>query len=238
MKYMCLSLSGLFFILTFQSVRADMPVIDFATIAKLTQEIGQLKKEYNLLNDTYENAKSQLQQTKQLVQDIEGNYGFGHLFNEQKDLLERQWSPKTWQDALQGLSGGNSQRYQQLLENYKQNNSTLSLEEYKKGASSSRAAIYQKEVETNRAASVTASYAFDDIQQHLQKVHDLSYKIEEAPNSKAATDLNSRLVAEVAYIQIQELKMQAVLNQQMAQQSSSQITTATELAKFEALPPT
>jgi len=49
-------------------------------------------------------------------------------------------------------------------------------------------------------------------------------------------DLNSRLLAEVAYIQIQELKMQTLLNQQLAQQASNRIFDETQNAKFNALP--
>lgn len=45
-----------------------------------------------------------------------------------------------------------------------------------------------------------------------------------------------RLLAEVAYIQIQELKMQAILNEQMAQQGADKISGETQAAQFNRLP--
>ena len=53
---------------------------------------------------------------------------------------------------------------------------------------------------------------------------------------RALMYLNSRLVAEVAYIQTQELKMQILLNQQWAQASADLIADKTARAKFNQLP--
>ena len=111
----------------------------------------------------------------------------------------------------------------------------MSQNDYKKGASDDKAKVYQQQVDVNRAAQVQASYAFNDINQHLQNVHDLSAQIEQAKNSKAAIDLNSRLVAELAYIEIQELKLQTLINQQQAEQESESIAGETQNAKFNTL---
>lgn len=88
----------------------------------------------------------------------------------------------------------------------------------------------------NRAAKVNATYAFGTIDSHLQTIYDLSQQIDVAPNSKAAMDLNSRLVAEVAFIQTQELKMQVLLNQQLAQANAETLASQEASAKFNTLP--
>ena len=116
------------------------------------------------------------------------------------------------------------------------NHPTLSENEYEKGASADKAKQYKQQVETNRAVSVNAIYAFNDIKAQLKSVHDLSAKIEQAKNTKAAVDLNSRLLTEIAFIQIQELKMQTLLNQQLAQAGASRIADETQAAKFNRLP--
>ena len=83
---------------------------------------------------------------------------------------------------------------------------------------------------------VNATYAFDNIKTHLETIYQLSQRIDQAQNTKAAVDLNSRLLAEVAYIQAQNLKMQILMNQQMAQVNADSIAVKTSSAKFNTLP--
>ena len=215
---------------------ANLPVIDVGAIANLIKNYEQLQSQYRLLTQTYQNAKQQLDKVKQLANDAEGHYGLGGLMNSAEDLKNRQWSPNDWQGALQGLSGGNPARYQELLHTYQQNHPTLSESAYKKGASLDNAKVYAQDVQVNRAAMVNASYAFNNIKTHLSTLHQLSQKIDETQNTKAALDLNSRLIAEGAYIQTQELKMQILLNQQMAQANADGIAAKTASAKFNTLP--
>ncbi|MFH1334264.1 MAG: type IV secretion system protein [Pseudomonadota bacterium] len=208
---------------------ATMPVIDYTAISKMTQE-------YQKLTELYKNAESQLEQEKQLVSDAEGHYGFGVFENSINDLKQRQWSPDTWDDTLQGLSGGNPERYQQLMDEYKKSHPVLSGSDYEKGATENQSKTYAQSIAVNRAATVNASYAFNDIKQHLQNVHDISSKIDQSTNTKAAVDLNSRLNAELAYISVQELKMLTLINQQLANQQSSEISESSDNSKFNTLP--
>lgn len=231
--------AGIFLVmaLAFYSAQSfAIPVEDFGAYAHMIQELAQLEKQYQVLQDAYKNAQDQLSQQKKLVSDSEGHYNVGSMLNGQGDLTQREWSPNTWDAALHGLSGGNPDRYNQLLSDYKKNHPTLSPEEFQKGASGPLAQVYQQQINTNQAADVNATYAFNDIQQSLKNVHELSEQIEKSPNTKASMDLNARLLAEVAYIQIQELKMQAILNEQVAQQNSEKISAETESAKFNRLP--
>ncbi len=213
-----------------------IPVEDFGAYIHMAQELSQLEKEYQVLKDAYKNAQDQLEQQKNLVTNSQGHYGFGSLQDGQGDLNNREWSPNSWDAALKGLSGGNAERYNQLLTEYRKNHQTLMPQDYKKGASEASSELYEQQIKTNQAASVNATYAFNDIEQSLKNVHELARQIESSPNTKASMDLNARLMAEVAYIQIQELKMQALLNEQMAQRNSDQISAETQSAKFNRLP--
>lgn len=198
-------------------------------IAQADRTIKQLREEYEELNKIQKTAEK-------LAEDNEGHSGFGGLFNTDSDVSQRKWSPDSWEDTLRGLSGGNSERYKQLQEIYKKDHPTLSFETYTKRTNPEMGRIYKSQIQTNQAASVSASFAFNDINKHIQTVYQLSQQIEEAKNTKAAMDLNSRLLAEMAYIQIQELKMQAILNQQIAQQSSDYISGESQEANFNRLP--
>lgn len=215
---------------------AVIPVTDVGAIANLIKNYNQLKSQYDLLHQTYQNAQQQLETTKELTHDSEGHYGFGGLMNGTRDLKNREWSPDNWKNTLQGLSGGNPARYQELVNTYQQDHPHLSPSNYQKGASSEKAKVYSQDVQVNRAAMVNATYSFNNIKTHLKQIHDLSKKIDQAKNTKAAMDLNSRLVAELAYIQTQELKMQIVMNQQMAQSNADNIASKTASAKFNTLP--
>lgn len=167
---------------------------------------------------------------------IIGNYGYGDLLNGADDLEKREWSADTWDDALKGLSGGNSDRYQELLNSYQENHPSLSQEEVSKGSSEVYATDYQQMVETNQAANVQASYAFEEVNEHLETINELSKKIEEAQNSKAIADLTARINTEIAYLQVEQIKAISVLNEQMAQGQASTIVNRSEASKFNQIP--
>ena len=188
---------------------------DIAIIAKLTAQIQQLQKQYRLLNRTYDNAESQLKSVNNLTRMNSGHSGFGRMHNSLADLQKRQ-SANSWRETLKGVSGGNPERYKELVTAYEHQHATLNKAQFSKGASPARVTRFEDEREVTQAASVESEAAFNDINESLKRVHELSDQIEKAENTKAAIDLNSRLVAEVAYLQAQNLKAQAILNQQWA----------------------
>lgn len=215
---------------------AVVPVVDSGAIVNLIKNFNQLKKEYDVLQKQYQTSQQQLDQIQRLKQDSEGHYGYGGLLNDSNAFQNREWSPNTWQSTLQGLSGGNPARYQELMKTYQKNHATLSSTDYQKGTNDARSKTYSQDVQVNRAVSVNATYAFNNIKNHLEIIHRLSQKIDQTPNTKAAMDLNARLLTEVAYLQTQALKMQILMNQQMAQITVDTIDEKTASAKFNTLP--
>jgi len=200
-----------------------------ATAKQAEARYNQLKQQFDVLNQ-------QVSVMKNIKAESEGSYGMGGLLNSNQDLQKREWSPSSWQSTLKGLSGGNPARYQELVNTYKADHPTLSSSDYQKGASAANAKTYSQDIQVNRAAMVNSTYAFNNIKTHLDDIHQLSNQIDSTKNIKAAMDLNSRLVAELAYIQTQELKMQVVMNQQTAQSNADNIAAKTANAKFDALP--
>ena len=215
---------------------ATMPVIDYTEVAKTAEVIGQLDKQYTEMKKQYDTMQNQYNQLKQQYQSITGNYGWGDWQNSVDNLThDREWTASDWQSALKGMSGGNPDRYQQLLDQYKQNHTTMATQDYAKGTDSALATNYQNEVQTNQASATTATYEFNDINTHLQTVQQLGQEIENAKKNndlKSAMDLNSRVQVEVAYISIEELRMQAVINQQLAQMQANTIAMQSEASQY------
>ena len=56
--------------------------------------------------------------------------------------------------------------------------------------------------------------------------------ITKADTSKAALDLNNRLIAELAYLEVEKLKMQILSNQGLGGQSSRQVLAAAQQVKI------
>ncbi len=218
------------------SANALVPVIDFASIQRLIAQYDQLMRQYHVIKKTYHNAQQRLKQAKRIASDAEGHYGYGNLLNSSADLTQREWSPNNWQDALKGVAGGNPARYQQLVAQYKHNHPSLSASDYQQDNSQAKTKNYEQQVQTNQAVGVQATYAFNQIKTQLQHVHQLSTKIDQANNTKAALDLNSRLLTALGYISIQELKMQTLMTQQLAQDGANSVAAHTQSATFNQLP--
>jgi len=235
LKHIYMPMLVLSALLSANCAMATLPVFDYGAYTQLIIEIQKLKS----MVDLTKNMKSQLHgDITDEIKQLTGQYGFGDLDNSASDLTNREWSPDNWQNALKGLSGGNAARYKELVKEYREDNKPLSESEFAKGTTKAQAKQYEKQVAVNQASQVQASYAFNDIKHHLQTVHDLSQKIDDPKNknAKSAMDLNARLTAELAYISIQELKMQSVLNQQLARSEQDKIAAESRQASFDRLP--
>lgn len=212
-------------------------VEDAALLAKTAEEVSVLYKQLETLNKSYTTASEQFNTTKtiltkaeaqlktmdDLVKKNSGHYGFGHLNNTPSDLRNQQWSADSWQEALKGHAGGNPTRYQALLKAYRKKQNALETKRFEKGAGKRAAKNYEQTVAVNETASVQSEYAFNEVNGSLKRIHELSLQIEKAENTKAAVDLNSRLLTEVAYLQTQNLKAQSLINQQLAQKQALDI---------------
>jgi type IV secretion system protein VirB5 len=213
-------------------------VSDAALYANALEQFNELKKHTDAIRKTYLRTKEQAEAMNQLKQLNSGHAGFGDLKNTVEDLKNRQWSPETWEDALQNLSGGNKARYDALVKAYEKNNDFLSDDEFLKGSSQANLKQYKKKRAVNEAVSVQTTYSFNELNKHIQMVHTLSAKIEGSSNqsTKSALDLNARLLAEIAYIQTESLKLQALMGQQNAQNAADDIWEESERSRFNQLP--
>lgn len=211
-------------------------VEDVQLIALAMKQLGELQEQYRVLTDTYQTARSQLDNLNQLKSMNSGHYGFGD-FNNSLDSLQSWQSPvSTWQDALQNLSGGNQQRYQALIDAYEKNHPTLDESSYARFTTPANAMRFKEDKAVNRAVLVQTTESYNEINKHMEALHKLSQQIEKTPNTKGAIDLNSRLITEIGFIQLMSLRLQALISQQAAQENLSALQDRAEMAKFNRLP--
>lgn len=216
---------------------ADILGVEDAQLILLAmKQLGELQEQYRVLSDTYQTARSQLDNLNQLKSMNSGHYGFGD-FNNSLDSLQSWQSPvSTWQDALQNLSGGNQQRYQALMDAYEKNHPALDEASYSRFTTPANVMRFKEDKAVNRAVMVQTTESYNEINKHMEALHKLSQQIEKTPNTKGAIDLNSRLITEIGFIQLMSLRLQALISQQAAQENLSALQDRAEMAKFNRLP--
>lgn len=219
-----------------QAANADLlGVADVELIANSLQQLSVLRDQYQLLQDAQQQAKNQLDSINSLRNMNSGHYGFGELSNGLDTLKSWQSPASTWQDALQNLSGGNPSRYQALVEAYEKNHPALNESAYARNTTPEKAARFKEDKAVNRAVQVQTTDSYNEINRHMAALHKLSQQIEKTPNTKGAIDLNSRLVTELAFIQLVSLRLQTLMSQQVAQENLSELQDRADMVRFNRL---
>jgi len=211
-------------------------VSDVQFIMLLSHQLTELRTQVRILKDSYEAAKGQIDGLNQLKDMNSGHYGFGNL-NNGLDALQSWQSPvSTWEDALHNLAGGNEERFKALVEAYEKNHPALNENNYARFVSPDKLARFKEDKAVNRAVQTETTQSYNDINKHIAALHKLSQEIEKTPNTKGAVDLNSRLVTELGFIQLMSLRLQTLMNQQLAQEGLSELQDRADMAKFNYLP--
>ncbi len=223
-------------ILITQGCYADiLGVADAELIATSIKQLSLLRDQYRLLKDTQLQTKEQLKNMQNIKEMNGGHYGFGDLSNGIDSLQSWQSPVSTWQDALQNLSGGNPARYKALLDAYEKNHPALNEATYEYNTSSQQFIRFKEDKAVNRTVLVQTTESYNEINNHMATLHKLSQKIEKTDNTKGAIDLNSRLLTELAFIQLMSLRLQTLMSQQLAQESLTELQDRAEMARFNGL---
>ncbi|GAB4393788.1 MAG: hypothetical protein Tsb005_13530 [Gammaproteobacteria bacterium] len=174
------------------------------------QQLDNLQQ-LNNVNQLLENTSNDLLgQAQQQVAATTGHYGLGMLFNSNADRDAHLWSAAQWQQALQQASGGNSARLQQLMGSYSQQYPALLANQIvPDNPQHPKAQHYLRQTKTNQLALASSQFTYEQINQEVHKIQTMVDKIENTANQKAALDLNNRMLAELGYIQLELLRLQA-----------------------------
>lgn len=235
MKMVCLKLvSTVTLILALIPIgHADIiGVEDAALLANAIKQLEQLHEQYRLLQSSYETSQAQLESIRSLKEYNSGSYGFGAFENGLDALKSWQNPTDNWKEALEHISGGNKERYAELVRSYEASHPMLSDTDFSKGATPNRAAQYQYSKKVNKTISVETTKIFNEINMRLKNINKLSLKIDETQNTKSAVDLNSRLTAELSYISVMNLKLQTLMSQQLAQNTANELAEEGEMVRF------
>lgn len=181
----------------------------------------------------------QIQRTQQstlleLQHDLRGNFGYGNLFNSPQDLINRQWSQGSWLDALNQVNTSQTSAFVQAQQAYAKLYPLVSPDliagSLKEG--SLKRNYYTQSSEINRTALAASSYSYNQINQHLQRMHSILAELEHQPSEKAAIDLTARLIGEVGFIQLEGLKQQNIQNQITATESQNTVNGMSDQSRF------
>lgn len=210
---------------------ATMPVVDLGQIMQTIKLVMEAKKQYTQLKDlTNINNK----QYDFLQRNLNGNYGYGKLLNDNNDLHRRQWSNDSWVDVLRASNTGHTSAFAKAQKNYENlypivSPSRIASTRHKRNLTRT---YYEQSSQISRAALAASSYSYDQINQHIKNVHDILALLENQPTEKAAIDINTRLVAELGFIQIEMLRQQTIQNQLMATKSQGEVNGLSDQAQF------
>jgi hypothetical protein len=205
--------------------------------------VKQTKQDLDVLNETLDQGvtlKNQLAKAQQQYEAIVGQYGAG-TWNMQGQAFTNnwQWTATNWQDQLKGLSGGNSARYQQLLDQYKEANDSMTEDEFHQTFSAQTAKALANQVSANQAVGTSSQLSFEKINDHVTELQQLGSQVESSdsnPNSKSAIDINTRAQIQNGLISAEMVRMQTAANNMAASQQAAQLAQAAESAKFNQIP--
>jgi type IV secretion system protein VirB5 len=227
------------FFLYFSDISADtipigetaahpMHVVDDNSLVKLGEQAATLNKSLAEMQKLHKDLNANLSGLLSV-----NGMPIGSLYN--KNAQEAwQWTASDWQKTLEGMVGGNNQRYKDLLNAYKKQYPALSEEIMKNDyhVSPSQRNIYQNGVKTNAVVLSESAYQYNDINKHMQEIQELSEYINHATTDKEATDLNSKLLAQLAYVQLAALRMQTLTNQQLGEQRAATLAAEKQHIEF------
>jgi hypothetical protein len=203
-------------------VQTDM-LKDTGNIADLNQKISDL-------------SEAQLKQLQDEWAALTKSYAMG---DSESDREARLWSANDWQSVLNQASGGNNDRFQQLMKSYSEKYPTLASGG---GANMNMDSLvkanYRDTGKTLNAAMATSEYAYNDVNARIKKLETLLAYVDDEgknQNEKAAMDLNSRLVAELGFTQLEILKMLSIdmqMNAMNLQEQQNLDTINKQLLKY------
>lgn len=206
---------------------------------------NKLIDQYNLINDQYTTLKEQYEQVQQLYtkagdiqDDLNGKGTYKDLLNDAEDITNQtEWTAQDWDDALRGMAGANQARFDDLKEEYQSvynsvGNTEVSDSVYEKGASHDNALIHEQDEKVNQTSYTSSAYEYEHLDDIAQQISQISADIDSAETTKKTLDLQAKLSEQIAYIQLEELKMQTIQNQQVAETEARSLNGETQASVY------
>ncbi|MAZ38492.1 MAG: hypothetical protein CMF49_00045 [Legionellales bacterium] len=220
--------------------------------ANSTQSVTDLENQLTVLNNQYTELQKQLGEAKEIYNqgteiknqaidiqnDLNGSGSYSSLLGDTQQLLNQaQWTKDDWDDALKGLSGGNQERYNELVTEYQSQYQTVQGKpvddsKYKEGASDDNAAMHKQDVAVNQTVYASSSYEYANLNTIAKSITDIGNEIDQADTTKKALDLQAKLSEQMALIQLEMLKMQTINNEQAAEAEARTLNEQSQQAVY------
>lgn len=200
-------------------------------IQLLNDQIEQLAKQYKLLEKNSVTANLQLEELEKFTSLNSGPGEYGDFHNSDEEVEERK-TIGNWHETLKEIAGGNNERYQELVKSYEEQNKSLNEVDLTGRVSPEQEKLFHQQVDVNRAAYVESEDAYNSVNTHIKSIKALTEKIKEAKTTKLALDLNTRLLAEIAYLQADNLKAQAIVNKQLAAKAQKELAEDAAVSSY------
>lgn len=196
-----------------KNVHAGVPVVDYSAIARLVEQIEQMKQQYDMLKKQYD----ELVQTKNAVT---GSYGVSLLENGPLAEEGRRVMPGTWQEvvALQ-QSGVIPGIYNERQQYFKKLLPTIDTKLLSSSPIDRNVISYKLSTDNTNAAFSATEAVYDQIQKRVDTIERLMKEIDKTTNVKYATDLNSRIQAENGFLNVEVARLSSM---QLALQATMQ----------------
>ncbi|OGP07536.1 MAG: hypothetical protein A2048_08710 [Deltaproteobacteria bacterium GWA2_45_12] len=219
-----LGMSG---ITTIQSAHAAWPVIDTTAIARMVQQINEMKKQYEVLKQQY----AEMEATKDAVT---GAYGVSEIANGEIDQTSRRALPGTWQEVVsQQKSGKLPGFFSERQDYYNKLFPSVDSKLFSESSTDRNAVSYQVSTQNTQASFSATEAIYNKIQDRLKTIETLTQEIDKTDNVKNATDLNSRIAAENGFLNVDMARLSALqLSLQASLQNGQNQATANHAEFF------
>lgn len=211
-------------------------------LGDIADQLAQIAKtETDIYGNTMDIVKTGQQQYTQAMTEwtaMTQSYG---MKDTSADQTARLWSADQWDSVLQQASGGNNARFQELMQSYSNKYPILKDANQTINPAQLAGKTYTEEGQTYNAALSSSNYTYSDINTRIKKTENLLAEVDDVSknqNQKAATDLNSRLVAEQNFNQLELLKTLSVQLQMDAMKNQKEYNNETLDKQFTHYQPT
>ena len=219
---------------------ADL-VYDPVVAADIVEQTKQDLSTFNEIVTQGQTLANQLNTAKENLAAMKGNYGWGNWNTQGQDFTNKwQWTANNWEDQLKGLSGGNSDRYQELRSQYMAANASMTEDDFHKTFSAPVSKALANQVSTNQAAGTSSQMSFEQVNAHVTELQSLAQEVENPDknlNTKSAIDINTRAQIQNGLLSSEIVRAQTINNNMVASTQATEIANEVQSAKFNLDPP-
>ena len=209
-------------LLTAPAYGQGVPVIDTASIAQLIAQLNQMQEDYTAQLDQIFELQQQYQMLTQQFEAITGGRGISDIFNDLQDIAEREAAEGVVAIVDAAISGsgldGNTQRITRTLDELRDTFDLASLPDFLSSELPQDRAL-ATQAGSGMAAIATAEDSYVRANESMDRVTDLVEQIDGNQDLKASVDFNTRMLAEVAFLLNENLRLQATIANSLGAQA-------------------